>query len=157
MPFIPTFLYPADAAAIKTAGEPITPMAQPMFATLAEEAKSLIVDDKGAHLGLKTLLTNAFIEQSEETFELVGHGAELPDGMREEIEARAEKMSNAISESIGFAIVASIINFHGTTGPDGITPILTYTTAGAAQLNLPLPQPLTVGVFPNGVQALIPT
>ena len=126
MAYAPTFLYPADAAALKSAGAPSTVTAGPVFDTLVSEAQSLIKDDLGARKGLTTLITDSMIEQAEAAFAALQHEGDLPDGMRDEVQRRAEALADAIGESLGFAIMASIINFHATKGPTG-SPILTLS------------------------------
>tara|TARA_R100000027_G_C2196634_1_gene78607 strand:- start:15 stop:494 length:480 start_codon:yes stop_codon:yes gene_type:complete len=148
MAYAPTFIYPTDAAALKTVGAPTTVTAGPVFDTLVSEAQNLIKEDLGAREGLTTLITNSMIEQAEAAFASLQHEGELPDGMRDEVQRRAEALASSISEAVGFAIMASIVNFHGTTGPTG-SPILTYVALEPAIATLNAPAlPVSLGLDP---------
>lgn len=142
---LPTFIYSADAAALKATGAPATPTAQPVFAALVSDAASLIADDKGARVGLRTQMVQALTEQAESAFAALQHDGALPDGMRAEIDARARAMTDAIADAVGYAIVASIVNFVGTSGATGI-PILTFATTEATPLTPALP--VRIGLDP---------
>jgi hypothetical protein len=155
MAYIPTFKYSADAASIKAGGEPVTPTASPVFEALISETQSLIRDNKGERQGLTELITDSMIEQAEAAFTSLAHDGDLPDGMREATQRRAEALSEAISESLSFAIVASIINFHGTSNQSG-APILTYVVAEPAEVSLNAPVlPVLLGIDPVTGASLI--
>ena len=77
MAYAPTFIYPTDAAALKTVGAPTTVTAGPVFDTLVSEAQNLIKEDLGAREGLTTLITNSMIEQAEAAFASLAPAAEI--------------------------------------------------------------------------------
>jgi hypothetical protein len=149
---LPTFVYPADAAALKTAGTPVTPTAQAPFNSLVNDAKNMIQSDLGARKGLESMLTEALVSSAQQAFGSLDHDGELPDGMRAEIERRASLMAESIAETVGFAVVATIVNFLGTSGASGL-PLLTFS-AGAATPASPI-SPVQIGIAPNGAPTFL--
>ena len=131
------FNYSSDAIQVRSTGTPLTASALPIFELLVNQTRSMIADGAGQQPALKTLIHDKAMMLSTERFE--GVGAVIPEAQRLEIEKDSIALADAIAQSLSWTIVATIVNFIGTTS-EGL-PIFSFANTVAdpeVQTQLPL-------------------
>lgn len=143
------FLFAVDAEAIKTTGSPSTLSGELAFNTLVQEARSMIVDGVGDQESLPEVITEKLKTLAIERYQLIGEGVTLPDAMELQISQDSVALAESIADSVSFAIVATLINFLGSSTLTQ-DPLLSFSmTPADAEQQVPVPLSASATAIPR--------
>ena len=129
------FTYTLDAVSIKESGSPLSPSGSVAFEQLISEAGEMIQNGVGGREGLEGLLAQRLTELARLRFD----DTLIPDAMIEQINDDARVIALSVAESLSFVMVATIINFLGSSA--GAQPLLSFAMTPAdpvGQVPVPL-------------------
>tara|TARA_R110000824_G_scaffold67640_1_gene175173 strand:+ start:31 stop:471 length:441 start_codon:yes stop_codon:yes gene_type:complete len=141
------FIFSVDAEAIKSGGSPSTLNGELAFNQLIEDAREMIVGGVGDQGSLPDLITEKLITLSTQRHLLIG--SDMPEAMKTQLTEDSVALAESIADSVSFAMVATIINFLGSTTLT-LDPLLSFSmTPADSEQQVPIPLNASASAIPR--------